>query len=348
MLIKIKDKIMSIPIVQGGMGIGISMGKLAGAVAREGGIGTISFVNCGYEDENFYKNPKEANKNSFINQVKTAKDIAKGKGIIMVNIMHVVNNLEEYLQFINTTDVDGVVIGAGLPLEAPKYISKEKILAPIVSSARALNLIMKKWIRNFDRLPDFIVFEGPKAGGHLGFKREDFGINMFDELKKIIDVKKQFEKNSIPVFIGGGFGTKDALGKALDSGASGVQIGTGFLFTEESSMEKNTKQRLLELQKEQKIKVDVLQSPVGLPARGMNTKFVLKTKIGRIPSKHCINCISTCNPKTTPYCINEALIRAVKGDLENGLFFAGDDIENIDKIVSVKEYISGLLGGENE
>ncbi|MBL7575307.1 NAD(P)H-dependent flavin oxidoreductase YrpB, nitropropane dioxygenase family [Peptoniphilus asaccharolyticus DSM 20463] len=345
MSIKIKEKFMNIPIVQGGMGIGISMGELAGAVAAEGGMGTISFVNCGYRESDFLENSIDANKRSFINEVEKAKKISKGNGIIMVNIMHVVNNFENYLKFINDTDVDGVVVGAGLPLELPEYIDSKKIIAPIVSSARALNLICKKWLKKYDRRPDFIVFEGPEAGGHLGFKREELNIDIFEELKRIIDVKKQFEKIHIPVFIGGGFGTKNRILEALKKGADGVQIGTGFLFTKESSLEDIAKQTLLSTK--ERI-VEVIQSPVGLPARALKTDFVDFTSKNRCPAKRCLNCISTCVPSTTPYCINEALIRAVKGDLKNGLFFCGTDVKNITEILSVKEYIKNILGGRDE
>lgn len=347
MSIKIKDKLMSIPIVQGGMGIGISMGELAGAVAAEGGMGTISFVNCGYMESDFFKNPMEANKRSFLREVKKAKEIAHGKGIIMVNIMHVVNNFENYLKFINETEVDGVVVGAGLPLELPEFIDNKKIIAPIISSARALNIIIKKWLKKYNRKPDFVVFEGPEAGGHLGFKIEDLKTDIFKELSEILKVKNQFEKH-IPLFIGGGFGTKERFEKALEEGADGVQIGTGFLFTEESSLDRRTKENLLNSHNQNKFGVEVIKSPVGLPARAIGTEFVEYTSKNRFPSKHCVNCISTCDPASTPYCINEALIRAVKGDFKEGLFFCGTDIKNIKKISSVREYIKNILGGKDE
>lgn len=348
MSILIKHKKMTIPIVQGGMGIGISMGELAGEVAKQGGMGTISFVNCGYKEKDFYKNPIEANKRAFVKNLKKAQEISNGNGIIIVNLMHVINNFTEYLNFINTTKIDGVVVGAGLPLELPKYIDKEKIIAPIISSARALKILMKKWIKNFNRRPDFIIFEGPKAGGHLGFKKEELNIDIQKELREIIKIKEEFEEKHIPLFIGGGFGSKKAIDWALENGADGVQIGTGFLFTNESGMEKNAKIKLLEMSQKKLINNEIIQSPVGLFARSLNTKFVEKVKSERVSSSKCINCISTCNPSNTPYCINEALIRAVKGDLNEGLYFSGTDIENIDKVVSVEEYISNLIGDDYE
>ncbi len=342
--IAIKNKKMSIPVVQGGMGVGISLGRLAGTVAFFGGMGTISFVNIGYREPDFLKNPIEANKRAFLKEIEIARKKSEDKGIILVNIMNVVNHLEEYLEFINGTDIDGVVIGAGLPMEMPKYIDESKIIAPIVSSSRALKFIAKRWWKNEKRLPDFIVLEGPKAGGHLGFKKENLDVDILDELQEVIKVKSDFEKNHIPVFVGGGFGKRENFKKALERGADGVQIGTRFLFTEESNLDVEAKKRLLK--NKRKYPVEILISPVGMNARGIRNEFIEEVRRHRIASTHCINCISTCTPSTTPYCISDALINAVRGNFESGLYFSGTDIEDIDEIVRVEEYLKTLLGSE--
>ncbi|MDY3006945.1 nitronate monooxygenase family protein [Anaerococcus porci] len=337
MNIKIKNKYINIPIIQGAMAIGMSNKSLVAAVANRAGIGTLSMVNPGYAQEDFMKNPFEANKRAFIEDLKFAREKSNGRGLILTNLMHVVERFNEYLEFLNSTDVDGVVVGAGLPLELPKYISEEKIIGPIVSSERALKIIMKKWVK-YKRKPDLIILEGPKAGGHLGFKREDLKINILDELKKIIKLSEE-----IPVFVGGGFGSPQAMKKALKMGASGVQIGTGFLFTEESGMPKSTKEKLLKEINNGNLKNVILESPVGLLARGIENKLVKRMKSEKIPPKRCISCIKTCKRKDTNYCISEALINAVKGDIDNGLFFAGTDVENIEKVRSVDDYIDWLL-----
>lgn len=258
--------------------------------------------------------------------------------------MNVVNYLEEYLEFINSTDIDGVVMGAGLPMELPKYVCESKIIAPVVSSARALKLLVKRWLKNENRLPDFIVLEGPKAGGHLGFKKENLDSNILEELKEVIRVKSYFEKEHIPIFVGGGFGNRENLKRAVGAGADGVQIGTRFLFTEESELDDRAKERLLK--NRAKYPVEILISPVGMNARGIRNEFIEEVRKYRVPSKHCINCISTCTPSTTPYCISDALINAVKGNFDRGLYFAGTDIEDVEKVVKVEDYLKTLLGSE--
>ncbi|NMW85884.1 nitronate monooxygenase [Peptoniphilus sp. AGMB00490] len=337
MSIRIKDKYIEIPIIQGAMAIGMSSKDLVGAVANRGAIGTLSMVNPGYAQKDFLKNPFEANKRAYIEDLKFAREKSKGRGLILTNLMHVVERFDEYLEFLNSTDVDGVVVGAGLPLELPKYISEEKIIGPIVSSARALKIIMKKW-EKYKRKPDLIILEGPKAGGHLGFKREDLEIDILDELQKIIKLVKD-----IPIFVGGGFGTPQAMREALKMGATGVQIGTGFLFTKESGLPKSAKEKILNAKNKGNLKNVILESPVGLLARGMENNLVKQMKSEKIPPNHCLSCIKTCKRKDTNYCISEALINAVKGDINKGLFFAGTDIENIERVRSVDDYIDWLL-----
>lgn len=334
MAIKIRDKFIDIPIIQGAMAIGISNGNLAGAVANRGGVGTLTMVNPGYNEEDFYKNFIEANKRAFTKEVKIAREKSHGRGIILTNLMNVVEHKEEYLEFLDTQDIDGVIMGAGLPLDLPKYISEDKLIAPIVSSKRALRLIMKKW-QAYKRKPDLVVFEGPEAGGHLGFKVEELDMDIFAELREILDFAKD-----IPVFIGGGFGTPEKIKKALEHGATGVQIGTGFLFTEESGLERNAKIEFLN--NKDKYENTILKSPVGLPARGLLNNFVKKAREVNIPPKRCMACIKTCKRRDTNYCINEALINAVRGNIEEGLFFSGTDIKNIDELRTVDEYIDYL------
>lgn len=340
MSIRIKNKCIYIPLVQGAMAIGMSSPDLVGGVARRGGIGTLSMVNPGYKEKDFLKNTFEANKRAYLKDLKFAREKSQGRGIILTNLMQVVERFEDYLDFLNTTDVDGIVVGAGLPLDLPKHISREKIIGPIVSSERALRLIMKRWDK-YNRRPDLVILEGPKAGGHLGFKREDLEINILDELEKILKIS-----DGIPVFVGGGFGRPEKVKEALNRGASGVQIGTGFLFTKESGLPMSAKEEILKRVKSSRMKNLILESPVGLLARGMETKLVKKMETENIPPNHCLSCIRTCKRKDTKYCISEALINAVRGNLDLGLFFAGTDVEKIERIRSLDEYIDWLLEEE--
>lgn len=351
MSIKIKGKVLEKPVIQGGMGIGVSLGDLAGQVAKTGAMGTISFVNPGFKETDFKENSFEANCRAFLKELKKAREIAQGKGIIAVNVMEAMKDSHRYIEFAGEQGVDAVVVGAGLPLELPGLLPGEIAIAPIISSSRALKIIAKRWIKDFNRWPDFIVFEGPKAGGHLGFKDPEESFDLWGEVESIISLRDQLadEKGEkIPLFLAGGFGSHEKLEEGLNHGADGIQVGTGFLMTKESGIPMEVKERILKEVHEKKARgeegVVIIKSPVGMPARAIETPFLEKVKKMRIASSHCVNCLTPCNPKTTPYCISQALIRAVEGDYERGLYFSGADLNEIEKIVSAEERMKEILG----
>ncbi|MEG1965176.1 MAG: nitronate monooxygenase family protein [Oscillospiraceae bacterium] len=334
---------LKIPLIQGGMGIGVSLGRLAGSVAKEGAMGVISTANPGYMKDNFWSNPKEANRTALIEQIKKAKDLSQGKGMIAVNVMVAGCDYETQVKTALENGIDAIISGAGLPLHLPEIAKGYKtLLAPIVSSGRAASTICRAWQKKHNRLPDFIVLEGSMAGGHLGFSLEELNNKtakpLMELLKEVKEVVTTF--GSIPIFVAGGiFSSKQVL-EFIKNGAEGVQIATRFIATEECDASEGYKDTILNAKEESVI----IQSPVGMPGRALRTPLVERVeREGRIAPKICSNCLLPCNPAQTPYCITKALIDAVKGDYENGLFFCSENITKINKRTTVKELIDELM-----
>lgn len=345
--IKIGDLISKYPIMQGGMGVGVSMHKLAGNVAKEGGIGIISTADIGYQDPEFEKDPMKANIKAIKTEIEEARKIAP-KGIIGVNVMVALSNYAEIVRECVKNKIDLIVSGAGLPKDLPSFIKGTKTkIAPIVSSGRAAKLIAKLWISKYNYAPDMIVIEGPEAGGHLGFKTEELlpenKPKLEDITKDVLKEVKEIEKESgkeIPVVVAGGvFDGKD-IAKFLKLGASGVQMATRFVATEECDASDAFKQAYVNAKKED---IKIIKSPVGMPGRAIRNEFIKKVESSKAKITKCYNCIKTCNPAETPYCITRALINSVKGNLDEGLIFCGSNVDKINKIVTAKELMKELV-----
>lgn len=342
--LKIGNKEARIPIIQGGMGVGVSLGKLAGAVAKEGGIGIISTAQIGYRKENFKKDPHGCNLEAIKEEITYAKSQADG-GLVGVNVMVALKHYKEHVKAAVEAGADVVISGAGLPLDLPAHVvGSDTKIAPIVSSARCTELILKKWERKYERTADFIVIEGPEAGGHLGYTKEEIqqGVDFEGEINEIIRVVKNYEEKfgqEIPVIIAGGIFDKEDIRHAMELGASGVQIASRFVATEECDASLAYKQAYVNAKPTD---VRIIQSPVGMPGRALQNKFLEKVKNGEAKVENCYQCLGKCNPAKIPYCITQALIEAVKGNVENGLMFCGSNVGSIDKIVSVKELIEEL------
>ena len=345
--IKIGDLISEYPIMQGGMGVGVSMHKLAGNVAKEGGIGIISTADIGYQDPEFEKDPMKANIKAIKTEIEEARKIAP-KGIIGVNVMVALSNYAEIVRECVKNNIDLIVSGAGLPKDLPSFIKGTKTkIAPIVSSGRAAKLIAKLWISKYNYAPDMIVIEGPEAGGHLGFKTEELlpenKPKLEDITKDVLKEVKEIEKEAgkeIPVVVAGGaFDGKD-IAKFLKLGASGVQMATRFVATEECDASDAFKQAYVNAKKED---IKIIKSPVGMPGRAIRNEFIKKVESSKAKITKCYNCIKTCNPAETQYCITRALINSVKGNLEEGLIFCGSNVDKINKIVTVKELMKELV-----
>jgi len=344
---KLGDLTVKIPIIQGGMGVGVSAANLAGAVANEGAVGIISSVQIGYREDDFDTNPGEANIRALVNEIRKARSISP-KGIIGVNIMVATNNYKEAVIACVKEKIDLIISGAGLPSNLPELVkgSSTKI-APIVSSAKAAATITKLWTKKFDYVPDAVVVEGPEAGGHLGFSVEELQPESKPSLESIvsdvIETLKPFEdkfQKSIPVIAAGGIFDGKDIARFISLGAAGVQMGTRFVATHECDAHINFKNAYVNSSKND---IQIVKSPVGMPGRAIRNKFIASLEKSNIPVQRCWNCLKPCNPASTPYCISQALINSVKGDVENGLVFAGSNAYRIEKIVSVKELIEELV-----
>jgi NAD(P)H-dependent flavin oxidoreductase YrpB (nitropropane dioxygenase family) len=337
--LRIGDMCVRVPVIQGGMGVGVSLSNLAGAVAAAGGVGIISTAQIGYREPDFSSNPIECNLKTIKKEIDKARQLAKG-GIIGVNIMVATRRYEDYVKAAVAAGVDLIVSGAGLPMTLPEICGKVKI-APIVSSRKSLSVISKYWWKKYQRKPDLVVVEGPEAGGHLGFTKEeiieytsddcDNKKNYDDEVKSIIELADELD---VPVVVAGGVYTRSDMEHYMDMGASGVQLATRFVTTKECDASDAYKQAYIDAKKED---IVIVKSPVGMPGRAIHNAFLDKVAAGERFMKGCKQCISTCKPATSPYCITEALINAVKGDLDNGLIFCGSNAYRASKIETVAD-----------
>ena len=334
------------PIIQGGMGVGISLSGLAAAVANQGGVGVISTVGVGQIDNKPYTNFRKSNIEALTEEIKNARSLSNG--VIGVNIMVALSNFADMVETSIKEGVDIIFSGAGLPLDLPKYLKPDSttMLVPIVSSGRATNILCSKWMSNYNYLPDAIVIEGPTAGGHLGFKVEqieDDAFQLEELLPEILLVVRSFEEKynkAIPVIVGGGIYTGADIYKFISMGAAGVQMGTRFVATHECDASDTFKQAYLDAKEED---IVIIKSPVGLPGRAILTPFLKDTLVGKTKPVHCsFHCIVTCNFKTTPYCIADALLQAQIGNLDDGFAFSGSNAYRINEIVSVEELFNEL------
>ena len=330
-----------IPIIQGGMGVGISLSGLASAVANEGGIGVISAAGLGL----LYKklspsNYTEAGNLGLAEEIRKARE--KAKGIIGVNVMVALSDFAELVKTSIAEKVDIIFSGAGLPLDLPSFLKKDSVtkLVPIVSSARAVRIICEKWKNNYDYLPDAVVLEGPKAGGHLGYKENQLEDQHFSLEEEVSHFEQKYDKK-IPVIAAGGIYTGEDIKRMIDLGASGVQLGTRFVTTTECDASEAFKQTYIQAEEKD---IEIIKSPVGMPGRAIHCSFLEKVKAGIKQPKACpFNCIKTCDISRSPYCIVTALYNAFKGNFENGYAFAGSNAWRANKITSVRETITELM-----
>ena len=337
----IGDLIAKVPLIQGGMGVGVSLSSLAGAVAAEGGIGVLSTAQIGYREPDFDNDPIGANLRAIKTEIRKARQIARD-GILGVNIMVATRKYEEYVKSAVEAGIDLIISGAGLPMDLPKLVGAAKTkLAPIVSSVKSAQVIMRYWWKKYNRLPDAVIIEGPLAGGHLGFHKDQLAdidkLHYDDEVRAII--KKVNEAASehdadIPVIMAGGVYTRDDMEHYLEMGASGAQMATRFVTTYECDADDAYKQSYIDAKKED---IVIVQSPVGMPGRAILNPFMKRAKEGQVPHGKCHLCVSTCNPAETPYCITDALVNAVKGKIDDALLFCGANAYRATKLEHVKD-----------
>lgn len=346
----IADLTARLPIIQGGMGIGVSMSRLASAVARSGGIGVIAAVMIGMTEKDFYKDPRGATFRAFEKQIRQAKEAAPG-GIIGVNVMVALTDFEELVWIAARAGADLIISGAGLPLKLPGLIPEGygPKLVPIVSSGRAAKILCIRWGEHFGYPPDAIVVEGPKAGGHLGFKAEDLDspeLALEKLVFQVLEAVRPFEDKwgrRIPVIAAGGVYTGEDIYRFIHMGAAGVQMGTRFVATHECDASDRFKQAYLDARSEDVI---IIRSPVGLPGRALKGTFIEQIEEGQKKPYRCAyHCLKTCDYHKSPYCISMALINAQRGNLAAGFVFCGANVSRVDRIVSVQELMNELVEG---
>ncbi len=347
--INIANFTLTAPIIQGGMGVGVSLGGLAGAVASCGGMGVISAALPGYLKENYYKTPVACDAQAIHEEIKKAKDIAKGAGAVGINIMVAMKNYADQVQTAIHAGVDAIISGAGLPLDLPKLTVGSKVaLAPIVSSARAAMLICRRWDKQYNVTPDFVVVEGPKAGGHLGYAADDV-INgtaqtleqIIPELRKALSTFEEKYGRKIPIFAAGGVFDGADCKRMEDCGADGVQIATRFMATEECDASQTFKDYVLKAPDAAAV---IIKSPVGMPGRAIRSPLTERmSEGGRIAPKHCVQCLTPCNPATTHMCISNALVQAAKGNVQEGLFFCGSNVGRVNRMYTVPELMNEIM-----
>jgi len=345
--LRIGDLVAKIPIIQGGMGVGISLSGLASAVANEGGIGVIAAALIGLHETDICNNFREANIRALRKEIRKAREATKG--ILGVNIMVALTNFADLVKTSIEEGIDVIFSGAGLPLDLPKYLKdgfKTK-LVPIISSARAAKAICKRWLARFDCLPDAFVVEGPLAGGHLGFSADQLDSPEFalerlvpEVVEAVIPFQEEY-KSDIPVIAAGGVYSGDDIHKFLQLGAAGVQMATRFVTTHECDADVRFKQSYLDAREEDMV---IIKSPLGLLGRAIQNKFIEDVESGKKkPFKCPYHCLLPCNITDSPYCISLALVHAKRGNLRHGFAFAGQNAYRADQIISVKELIDSLL-----
>lgn len=352
--LKIGDLTAKIPIIQGGMGVGISLSGLAAAVANQGAIGVIAGAFIGMDEKDVVQNPEEANNRALRREIRAAREMAPN-GILGVNLMVALTHFASMVRSAIEERIDLILSGAGIPLDLPRYLrevsekAQEEMhtkLVPIVSSARAATIICRKWLSRFGCLPDAFVVEGPLAGGHLGFKHEELasGEKRLEALiPPVVEAVKAFEDKKgcpIPVIAAGGIGTGAEIARFLRLGASGVQMGTRFIGTHECDADIRFKQAVVDASPED---VTIITSPVGMPGRALGNAFLEEVAAGRKkPFKCLFHCIHGCKVEESPYCIALALLNAKKGNLDRGFVFTGARVELVREIVSVRELFAEL------
>ena len=338
-----------VPIIQGGMGVGISLAGLASAVAREGGVGVIAAAGTGFMEPDLHTAFVEANRRGLAKQIRMAR--AATDGILGVNIMVALSNYGDLVEATAREKVDVVFSGAGLPVDLPRHVDRRGShpkLVPIVSSGKAASILVRQWRKKYDYTPDAFVVEGPMAGGHLGFKREQIDDPAFalerivPEVVAAVREFKGSDGRAIPVIAAGGIYTGGDMYRMMrDHGAAAVQMATRFVGTVECDASDEFKEAFLNARRED---LRIIQSPVGMPGRAIDNEFLRRVDRGEKTPYACpYHCLIPCDYERSPYCIANALFSARKGAMHQGFAFAGANAWRVDRIVTVHELMESLL-----
>lgn len=333
-----------LPIIQGGMGVGISLHQLASSVALEGGIGILSSAQIGYRESDFLTHPLLANKRALTSELQKAKALSP-KGIIGVNIMVALTHYKEMVQTAIDSGADLIISGAGLPITLRSIAKNRQIkLVPIVSSAKAAHILCKYWDQKDQVIPDGFIIEGPLAGGHLGFTYENLAqlanlpsvITLLEEIKKVIFPYEEKYHRKIPLIVAGGIYSGEEVASALSQGADGVQMATRFVTTYECDAPLAYKKAYLNANKKD---IRIIKSPVGMLARALNNTLIEYPPGNQACLYHCLE---KCSIDSIPYCISKALIATALGDTEHGLLFCGENVYRSKKLEHVHDIFTEI------
>jgi len=349
------------PIIQGGMGVGISWDQLAGTVSLEGGLGVISAVGTGvYNNREFSKKTVKSRPHSELNfysrdalvQIfKNARKIC-GDRPLACNVLYAQSGYNQTVADACEAGADMIITGAGLPLTMPEAAKDypDVALIPIVSTAKALRILCRRWKKTHNRLPDAVIVEGPLSGGHQGFKYDECFLEE-NQLENILPPVVEEAKNwgSMPVIAAGGVWNHEDIVKMIELGADAVQMGTRFIGTIECDASQVMKEMIIAAGEED---IKLFKSPVGYPARGVKSQLHANIEAGTAPKVACIsNCVAPCNrgveAKVVGYCIADRLSDAYDGIAESGLFFTGANGYKLNEIITVKELMEKLVHGED-
>jgi len=350
------------PIIQGGMGVGISWDQLAGNVSLEGGLGVISAVgtgvykNRGYTEKVIGKDARPLEAINFYSYPALQKIFDNAREIcgdrpLAANVLYAQSEYNRVVEDACKAGADMIITGAGLPLTMPEATKNypDVALVPIVSTAKALRILCKRWKKTHGRLPDAVIVEGPLSGGHQGFKYDECFMPE-NQLEMILPPVVEEAKNwgSMPIIAAGGVWDYDDIQKMLDLGADAVQMGTRFIGTVECDTSEVMKQMIIASDADD---IKLFKSPVGYPARGINSQLHADILTKTAPKVACIsNCVAPCNrgeeAKIVGYCIADRLSDAYDGIAETGLFFTGANGYKLKEIITVKELMNKLMNGE--
>lgn len=343
--LKIRNLEAKFPVIQAGMGVRIGVAELASAVVKCGGFGTIASVGMGDVERGKTHFVEECNE-KFANELKKAHALLEGRKNLGVNVMVAISNYEEIVRTAIAGGVDYIISGAGLPLVLPEYVGDADVaLIPVISSGRAFEVVVKTWLRKYNRKPDAVIIEGPKCGGHLGFTMdmiehpETCSLDML--LKDVKEVMGRYDID-IPVLAAEEVSCRADIEKFIKMGFDGVQVGTYFITTEEAGIDRRSKQVFVDAKKED---IVVIKSPVGLPVRVLKTPLVQRVLSGNREKFSCpYRCLRSCNPAKSLFCIARALLATWEGDVENGLYMVGCNVDATTRIYPVKEFFDTLEG----
>ena len=343
--LKIRNFETKFPIIQAGMGVRVGNSTLAAETANLGGFGTIASVGLGDIEKSKSNFEAESNR-VLVEEIRKARSLTNGNGPIGINAMFAMSNYDSIIKAAVDENIDFILSGAGLPIHLPKIVGDADVaLIPIISGGRALKIILNAWKRKYNRKPDAIIVEGPKCGGHLGFayqqleNPENCSLEiLYTEVKEVMDA---FGYSDIPLIAAGEATSREEIEAFIKMGYDAVQVGTYFIATEEAGMDVKSKNVYVNAKSED---VVVIQSPVGLPVRVLKTPLVKRVLDGNKEKFGCpYRCLRTCDPKKAPFCIAKALLSTWSGDVHNGLYMTGCNVDNVKEIIPLKKFFDTLV-----